>query len=79
MGNFPNLMFQLVREYGELEITSEIRDRAANVPGGLKALDAIHIASAETLGEELITFVTYDRHLATVARARGLPVASPGT
>ncbi len=70
-------MAQLLRDYDELALTSEIRDRAA-VPGGLKSLDAIHIASAETLGEELIAFVTYDRRMAQVAESRGLPVASPG-
>jgi uncharacterized protein len=77
-GSFPNLMAQLLGEYDELQITGDIRDRAANLPGRLKALDAIHVATAETLGEELISFVTYDRRMANVARSRGLPVASPG-
>jgi uncharacterized protein len=79
MGTYPNLMSQLLRDYDEFEITTEIRDRAANLPGRLKALDSIHVATAETLGDELISFVTYDRTTATVARSRGLPVASPGT
>jgi predicted nucleic acid-binding protein len=79
VGNFPNLMAQLLREYSELEITADIRDRAAHLPGHLKILDAIHIVSAETLGEDLISVVTYDRKMAAVARSRGLPVASPGT
>ncbi len=48
-------------------------------PAALKTLDSIHVATAETLGEELISFVTYDRRMATVARSAGLPVASPGT
>lgn len=77
-GSFPGLMAQLLREYSEVELTAEIRDRAADLPGRLKASDAIHLASAETLGEELVAFVTYDRPLAAVARSRGLPVASPG-
>jgi uncharacterized protein len=79
MGSFPNLMSQLLREYSELEITAEIRDNAASLPGRLKASDAIHVATAEALGDELISFVTYDRRMATVARSRGLVVASPGT
>lgn len=79
IGSFPDLMTQLLREYAELHVTGEIRDRAATVQGGLKVLDAIHLATAETLGEDLIAFVTYDRRLAAVARSRGLPVASPGT
>jgi uncharacterized protein len=78
MGTYPNLMSQLLREYGELEITAEIRNRAAQLPGRLKALDAIHVATAEELGADLVSFVTYDRAMATVARSRGLPVASPG-
>ena len=78
LGRFPNLIGQLLRDYAELRMTAEIRDRAANLPGGLKTLDAIHVASAETLGEDLISFITYDRAMANVARSRGLPVASPG-
>lgn len=79
IGSFPNLMARLLRDYDELEITPEIRDRAVTVPGGLKALDAIHVATAEVVAENLRAFVTYDRRMAAVARARGLPVASPGT
>jgi predicted nucleic acid-binding protein len=78
MASFPNLMGQLLRDYAELQITAEIRDRAANLPGRLKTLDAIHVATAETLGEDLISFITYDSAMASVARSRGLPVASPG-
>lgn len=77
-GSFPHLMAQLLDDYDELQLSSEIRDRAADLPGGLKALDAIHLATAEMLGESLVWFITYDRKLATVARSRGLPVASPG-
>jgi predicted nucleic acid-binding protein len=78
MGTFPNLMAQLLREYSELVVTAEIRDRSADLPGGLRTLDAIHVATAETLGEVLTSFVTYDRRMANVARSRGLPVESPG-
>lgn len=79
LGTFPNLMAQLLRDYGELQLNSEIRDTAAQLPGRLKTLDAIHVATAETLGEDLMSFVTYDRQLAVLARSRGLPVASPGS
>jgi hypothetical protein len=78
MGTYPSLMSQLLRDYDELEITSEIRDRAAALPGTLKALDAIHVATAEVLGEDLVSIVTYDRAMASAARSLGLPVASPG-
>ncbi|MEZ0362340.1 type II toxin-antitoxin system VapC family toxin [Mycobacterium sp. pUA109] len=77
-GTFPNLMSQLRRDYNEFEVTADIRDRAANLPGTLKTLDAIHVATAETLGEELVALITYDRPMANLARSRGIPVASPG-
>ncbi|MGH3969460.1 MAG: type II toxin-antitoxin system VapC family toxin [Mycobacterium sp.] len=77
-GSFPHLMAQLLRDYDELQVTSEVRDSAAQLPGRLKAVDAIHVATAETLAQDLVWFVTYDRQLAAIARSRGLPVASPG-
>ena len=78
VGTYPNLMSRLLRDYDELEVTTEIRDRAAGLPGRLAALDAIHVITAEVLGEDLVSFVTYDRRMAKVAGSRGLPVASPG-
>lgn len=77
-GDFPNLMGQLLRDYSELRVTSDVRDRAAHLPGGLRALDAIHLATAEILSDDLVSLVTYDRAMANVAKARGLPVTSPG-
>lgn len=78
VGNFPNLMGRLLCDYDELQVTAQVRDRPANLPGRLKALDAIHVATAESLGEDLAGFVTYDRQMAAVARSLGLPAASPG-
>ncbi|OHU90861.1 type II toxin-antitoxin system VapC family toxin [Mycobacterium talmoniae] len=78
IGSFPNLMDQLLRDYDELQVTADIRDRAANLPGALTALEAIHVATAEALGEDLVALVTYDSAMATVARSIGLPVVSPG-
>jgi len=46
-------------------------------PAGLRSLDAIHLASALTLGDELDAFVTYDARQADAARAAGLTVESP--
>jgi uncharacterized protein len=78
VGSFPNLMAQLLCDYSELALTNDIRDRAAHQPGGLKTLDAIHLATAEMLGEELMSLITYDRRMVHVARSRGIPVTSPG-
>jgi predicted nucleic acid-binding protein len=45
----------------------------------LRTLDAIHLASAAMLGDELEAIVTYDRRLAEAATAIGLPTAAPGS
>ena len=44
----------------------------------LRPLDALHLASALLLGEELTAFVAYDRRLAAAAQAAGLVTATPG-
>lgn len=54
--------------------------RIAGATGGsgLRALDAIHVASALRLGPEVEAFVTYDLRQATAASAAGLRVDAPG-
>jgi len=44
----------------------------------LRALDAIHLATALSLGEDLGAFCCYDRRLIEAAEAAGLNVLSPG-
>ncbi|MGH3915402.1 MAG: type II toxin-antitoxin system VapC family toxin, partial [Pseudonocardiaceae bacterium] len=76
--DFPGLMATLLRDHAEIQLTSAIRDAAANVSGIVRSLDAIHVASADALGPELIALVTYDRRMADAAHKAGLPVAMPG-
>ena len=77
-GDFPDLLPRLLRDYAELPVTDEIRNSAAFLAKRLRTLDAIHLASAQSLQGELTALVTYDRQLARVARELGLPVAMPG-
>ena len=46
-------------------------------PTSLRALDAIHLATALSLGSELGGMVVYDRRLAAAARDAGLEVFAP--
>jgi hypothetical protein len=46
-------------------------------PAELRSLDALHLATALRLGEDLGRIVTYDDRLADAARAAGLAVATP--
>ena len=49
------------------------------VPAAVRSLDAIHIASALALGDELSAFVVYDRRLQRAAEDAGLTAIAPGT
>jgi predicted nucleic acid-binding protein len=46
-------------------------------PPGLRSVDAIHLASALAIRDELAALVTYDIRLAEAARAAGLTVLAP--
>lgn len=46
-------------------------------PAIMRTLDALHLASAVVLGEELETLVTYDQRMREGAELLGLPVAVP--
>jgi len=50
---------------------------ATTEPRSLKTLDALHLATARSLGHELAGFITYDRRLADAARHFDLTVWSP--
>ena len=63
-------------EYVELD--QEVAARAGGIePLGLRSLDAIHLASAMVIGEDLDAFVTYDARQAAAAREFGLDIVSP--
>jgi len=44
---------------------------------GLRALDAVHLATARSLSEDLETFIAYDQRLSAAARASGLSTEEP--
>jgi predicted nucleic acid-binding protein len=61
-----------------ISVSDDLLDAAGRLAGpGLRSLDAIHLATAQSLGAGLTEFVTYDRRLLSAARAAGLPVAAP--
>ena len=63
----------------QFEIDAAIRSSAASLPDPLlRTLDAIHLATALQLGDELQEFVTYDARLLAAASGAGLTTASPG-
>ncbi len=61
-----------------LEVTTQIFEAAGRVdPLVLRSLDAVHIAAALDLGDDLDGLVTYDLRLADGATANGIFVVSP--
>lgn len=78
VGSYPTLLEDLARRFAEIVVTEEIRDAAAMLPRGVRTLDAIHIASAQAIGDVLEVLVTYDKRMLDVARAVGLRAEAPG-
>ena len=61
-----------------VEIDGDVRRAAAALDDrGLRSLDAIHLATALSLGEHCGAFFAYDERLIGAARAHGLTVTVP--
>lgn len=61
-----------------LELTTSTYEEAGRLePASLRSLDAIHLAAALTLGDDLDGMVTYDERLADAAQVNGVRVTAP--
>lgn len=61
-----------------LPIDDTILDLAATLePAGLRSLDALHLATALSVRDEIGAFFTYDERLGRAAEERGLTIACP--
>jgi predicted nucleic acid-binding protein len=78
VGNYPTALQDLLTDFTEILVTDEIRDAAATLPGSVRTLDAIHIASAQIIGDALAFLVSYDKRMLDVAHSVGIPIAAPG-
>jgi predicted nucleic acid-binding protein len=62
-----------------LAVTTSIFDAAGRLdPLVLRTLDAVHLAAAFDLGDDLEAIVTYDDRLAEAAGANGIATVAPG-
>jgi uncharacterized protein len=67
-----------LRRVDLIGIDDRILDGAGMLePGVLRTLDAIHLATAMAVGDDLEAIVTYDDRMIAAARLLGLPMASP--
>jgi uncharacterized protein len=61
-----------------IDIDADIRRAAAGVANPhLRSLDAIHVATALSLGDHIGAFFAYDQRLIAAAQAHGLTVSVP--
>jgi predicted nucleic acid-binding protein len=69
---------RVLSRVSSMPLSREVLDGAGMLePVALRSLDAIHLASALTLADQLEVIVTYDDRLATAAAAAGAAVAAP--
>ncbi|HET7399069.1 MAG TPA: type II toxin-antitoxin system VapC family toxin [Intrasporangium sp.] len=63
----------------QVHVDDELLDSAALLrsAGLLRSLDAIHIATAQLLGPDLLSLVSYDHRMQDAAAGLGLPVDAP--
>ena len=61
-----------------VRLSDELLDAAALIePLPLRSLDAIHVASAQSLGDDLGAMITYDERMLVAARSAGVPTLAP--
>jgi predicted nucleic acid-binding protein len=62
-----------------LPLDDAVLDRASSIdPTGLRSLDALHLATALSIRDDIGTFISYDDRLATAAADHGFSVTQPG-
>ena len=70
---------QAVRGFYLVALDDDIRAEAARLGSPfVRALDAIHLATALAIADNQLEFITYDDRQAEAARAAGLKVVQPG-
>lgn len=69
---------QLLRGLALIQLDRPLYAMAGTLaPPELRSLDALHVAAALALGQDLADFITYDSRMIAAARNHGLPVVSP--
>lgn len=70
---------EVLRRLDLVRINDRVLDAAGILqPAQVRSLDAIHLATAQLLGEDLGQVITYDDRMAEAARSLGLKTIAPG-
>jgi predicted nucleic acid-binding protein len=71
-------VLEVLAALSEVPLTDDVRAIASTLrPATLRTLDAIHLASALTLGDDLAGVLTYDTRMQEAATASQLLVVAP--
>lgn len=71
-------VLELLAAVGTVPLTDDVRALAAGAkPVQLRTLDAVHLASALSLENELAVVITYDHRMREAAELLGLTVLAP--
>lgn len=69
----------LLAEVDQIGISDAVIEHASRLPDPLlRSLNAIHLATALLIRDDIENMLTYDARLRDAAEARGLPTAAPG-
>ncbi len=69
----------MVNDIDLIVLDRAVQDLASDIGDPLlRTVDALHLASAVLLGDDLAVFVAYDHRLTDAAQTAGLAVATPG-
>lgn len=70
---------ELLNDLALLPIDDTVLRVAAELPGSqVRSLDAVHVATAQTVAAHLDAVVTYDKRMAELCAELALPVRQPG-
>jgi uncharacterized protein len=77
-GSDSRVVERVLSNVSALELDEGVQELASSIePAMLRALDAIHLASAISLEDDLGAIACYDERLAAAAKAEGIVVVSP--
>jgi predicted nucleic acid-binding protein len=71
------IAFDHFKDYMFMDVDNALVDEAILLEPRLRAADALHIASANRLGPDVIHIVTHDAQMASAARELGFTVKDP--
>lgn len=70
---------EVLRRFELVRVNDRVLNAAGRLlPAGFRTLDAIHLATARQLGEEVRALVTYDGRMAEAAKHLDYRIVSPG-